>query len=199
MIENATCTVLEYACGRYIVAMWHHTLMLYYRIDLQLLFIRYIIFSSTYLWQTLLHIKSNKVLTYFVLIYAEYNTRDTQMLPKLSSRNYKEMLGCKPQQQTRDGRGSNYVESHWHFKGKRDENFVWTTGLFTLLQMRILNLYLYVSAQEASTHIDYKTFNQTLIKFSLLYLVNELKLSFEYIAYKNVAWDELQFAFKKVT
>ena len=61
MIENATCTVLEYAYGRYIVAMWHHTLMLYYQIDLQLLFIRYVIFSSTYLWQTLLHTKSNKV------------------------------------------------------------------------------------------------------------------------------------------
>ena len=53
--------------------------------------------------------------------------------------------------------------------------------------MRILNLYLYISAQEASTYIDYKTFNQTLFKFSLLYLVNELKLSFEDITYKNVA------------
>ena len=48
--------------------------------------------------------------------------------------------------------------------------------------------FVFVRISSKSKHIiDYKTFNQTLFKFSLLYLVNELKLSFKGITYKNVA------------
>ena len=51
--------------------------------------------------------------------------------------------------------------------------------------------FVFVHISSRSKHIyrlqEYKTFNQTLFKFSLLYVVNELKLGFEDITYKNVA------------
>ena len=74
---------------------------------------------------------------------AEYEARDTQLLPKQSSKNYDAMLGWKPQQKTRDGRDSKHVKSHRLFKEQRNDTFVWTIRLFILLlPVKTLNLYL---------------------------------------------------------
>ena len=137
--ENVTCTVSEFACGRYIVVI-RHILTLNSQIWLRLLFIWYIISFNLSIFDMCTLNKAWQIL-YFKNV--EHEARHTKLLPKFSSRNYHTMLAFKPQQKTRDERGSNHVKSHWHFKRQRDDTFVWITWLFILLlPVRTFNLYL---------------------------------------------------------
>ncbi|KAE8734518.1 peptidyl-prolyl cis-trans isomerase [Hibiscus syriacus] len=47
--------------------------------------------------------------------------RDTSLLSKLACKCNEEMLGCKPRQTTRDGRGGVDVREYRHIQGRRDD------------------------------------------------------------------------------
>lgn len=96
-------------------------------------------------------VTADKILLFCLLETAEYEARDTHLLPKLSGRSYDAMLGCRPKEKTRDERGGNHVRSNRHIKGQGDDTFVRTrtTGLFLLLPaVRASNLHSAISGLE---------------------------------------------------
>lgn len=74
------------------------------------------------------------ILTY-ICKTAEFEARDTPMLPKLSCKCDEAMLGCQPWQTSWDGWGCSHVRGHWHIQGWRHDPGWSAPGLFMFPQI----------------------------------------------------------------